>query len=64
MTELLDRNKLVELTTEIVTAYVSYHQVVPAEIGLVIGSVAGGLSKLGNRQEPAPEAAQPVVPVR
>ncbi|MGH6943596.1 MAG: MucR family transcriptional regulator, partial [Geminicoccaceae bacterium] len=37
---------------------------VPAEIGLVIGSVAGGLSKLGDRQEPAPEAAQPVVPVR
>jgi predicted transcriptional regulator len=64
MTELLDRNKLVELTTEIVTAYVSYHQVVAAEIGVVIGYVAGGLSKLENREEPAPVAAQPVVPVR
>jgi predicted transcriptional regulator len=64
MAELLDRNELVELTTEIVTAYLSHHQVVPAEIGVIIGSVAGSLSKLGNTQEPAPAAAQPVVPVR
>jgi predicted transcriptional regulator len=64
MVELLNRNELVELTTEIVTSYLSYHKVGPAEIGVIIGSVAGGLSKLGNTQEPAPAAVQPVVPVR
>ena len=62
MVELLNRNELVELTTEIVTSYLSYHKVGPAEIGVIIGSVAGGLSKLGNTQEPAPAAVQPVVP--
>ena len=64
MVELLNRNELVELTTEIVTSYLYYHKVGPAEIGVIIGSVAGGLSKLGNTQEPAPAAVQPVVPVR
>jgi predicted transcriptional regulator len=64
MAELLNRNELVKLTTEIVTAYLSYHQIEPAEIGVIIGSVAGGLSQVGNTQEPAPAAAQPVVPVR
>ena len=64
MAELLNRNELVKLTTEIVTAYLSNHQIEPAEIGVIIGSVAGGLSKLGDTQEPAPAAVQPVVPVR
>jgi hypothetical protein len=37
MVELLNRNELVELTTEIVTSYLSYHKVGPAEIGVIIG---------------------------
>ena len=63
MAELLNRNEFVKLTSGIVAASLN-HQIEPAEIGVIIGSVAGGFSELGNTQEPAPAAVQPVVPVR
>src|SRR5919106_6250247 len=64
MSEPLDRGKLLTLTSEIVAAYVSYHRVAPAEIEVLIGSVAGSLAKVGDRPEPVPARPNPAVPVR
>jgi predicted transcriptional regulator len=64
MSKPLDRGKLVELTSEVVSAYVSSNRVAPAELETIIGSVAGSLAVLGNRTEPAPERPEPAVPVR
>ena len=44
---------LVELTAEIVSAYVSHNHVQPAELNALIQSVHASLSNLGNASEPA-----------
>ena len=64
MGELLDRGRVLKLTSEIVAAYVSCHRVAPADLEVIIGSVAGSLAKVGNRPEPTPARPEPAVPVR
>lgn len=65
MTEMLDRSKLAEMTAEIVSAYVSHNQILPAELPNLIGSIAGRLAVLGSEEEQAGAAKpEPVVPVR
>jgi predicted transcriptional regulator len=65
VTEELERAKLAEMTAEIVSAYVSHNQVLPAELPELIGSIAGRLVALGSEQEQAEAAKpEPVVPIR
>jgi predicted transcriptional regulator len=65
VTEELARSKLAEMTAEIVSAYVSHNQVLPAELPDLIGSVAVRLVTLGREQDQAEAAKpEPVVPVR
>ena len=65
VTEKLDRSKLAEMTAEIVSAYVSHNQVLPADLPNLIGSIAGKLATLGREEEQAAAAKpEPVVPVR
>jgi predicted transcriptional regulator len=64
MSEPLDRAQLVKLTSDIVAAYVSSHQVAPAALEGIIGSVAGSLAAVGNRPEPVAARPAPAVPVR
>ncbi|MEM7021249.1 MAG: MucR family transcriptional regulator [Pseudomonadota bacterium] len=53
------------MTAEIVSAYVSHHQIQPTEVSSLIGSVAGKLATIGSEQaDPAPAKPQPVVPIR
>jgi predicted transcriptional regulator len=65
VTEELERSKLAEMTAEIVSAYVSHNQVLPAELPELIGSIAGRLITLGSEQEEAEAAKpEPIVPIR
>jgi predicted transcriptional regulator len=65
VTEQLDRSKLAEMTAEIVSAYVSHNQVLPADLPNLIGSIAGKLATLGTEQEPASATKpEPIIPVR
>jgi predicted transcriptional regulator len=65
VSEQLEHSALAEMTAEIVSAYVSHHQILPAEVPGLIGSVAGKLATLGSEQaEAAPAKPEPVVPVR
>ena len=65
MSEQLEHSTLAEMTAEIVSAYVSHHQILPAEVPSLIGSVAGKLATLGTEQaEVAPAKPQPMVAVR
>lgn len=65
MTEELERTKLAEMTAEIVSAYVSHNQVLPADLPSLIGSVASNLATVGSAQEQAKaNKPEPVVPIR
>jgi predicted transcriptional regulator len=64
MSESWDRDHLLKLTAEVVAAYVSCHQVAPAELEVIIGSVAGSLATVGDPPKPVPARAEPAVPVR
>jgi predicted transcriptional regulator len=64
MSESLDRGHLLKLTAEVVAAYVSCHQVAPAELEVIIGSVAGSLAEVGDPPKAVPARAEPAVPVR
>ncbi len=58
-------SSLAELTTEIVSAYVSCNKVTPSESATLITTVASQLAKIGTKVEPpAEEKAEPAVPVR
>jgi predicted transcriptional regulator len=52
-----------KLTTEIVVAYVARNTVAPADLGNLIGAVAGVLGTLG-REQPEPAKPEPAVAVR
>jgi predicted transcriptional regulator len=65
VSEQLEHSVLAEMTAEIVSAYVSHHQILPAEVPSLIGSVAGKLATLGTEQaDAAPAKPQPIVAVR
>ena len=65
MDEPIDRATLAEKTTEIVAAFVAHSQLQPAEIGNLIGLVAGRLASLGAEATNAvPAKPEPAVPVR
>ena len=64
MSEPLDRHQLMKLTSDIVAAYISSHQIAPAGVEAIIGLVAGALAAVGNRREPVPARPAPAVPVR
>lgn len=65
MTETLDRATLVELTTEIVSAYVGNNSVAVADLGALISSVHGSLQRLGSDvAETAAVELKPAVAVK
>ena len=65
MDEQLDRSKIAELTTEIVAAYVSSHQIRALDVPNVINAVGIELASLGTNAEPTVlKKPEPVVPVR
>ncbi len=57
--------ELLELTTSVVSAYVSNNNVQPSDLVDLIASTYSALAKLGGEPEPAPVAALvPAVPIR
>jgi predicted transcriptional regulator len=65
MSEQLERSKIAELTTEIVAAYVSSHQIRPTDVPNIISAVGVELASLGQAAEPgAPKKTEPAVSVR
>lgn len=61
----LEKNELVELTAEIVSAYVSNNSIVAADLPGVIQNVFEALSKAANASgQPAKEELKPAVPVK
>ena len=60
-----EERSLAELTTDIVSAYVSHNQIAPSDLAKLVSAVASGLGKVGTKVAPAEETKpQPVVPVR
>ncbi|WP_201303135.1 MucR family transcriptional regulator, partial [Bosea sp. 125] len=57
MSEITDNAELLELTTSIVSAYVSNNNVQPADLVGLIASTYSALSGLGAEAVPAPPAA-------
>ncbi|XSG81238.1 MAG: MucR family transcriptional regulator [Methyloligella sp. ZOD6] len=65
MEDNLEKNELVELAAEIVSAYVSNNTVVASELPNVIGSVFDALNQAAsNATQPAREELKPAVPVK
>ncbi|HYZ26533.1 MAG TPA: MucR family transcriptional regulator [Geminicoccaceae bacterium] len=63
--EQLERTRIAELTTEIVSAYVSSHKIRALEVPDVINAVGVELASLGTAAEPnALKKPEPAVPVR
>ena len=61
-----DQTMLVEMTTEVIAAYVAKNSVPPAEMSALITSVYAALSSLDKPQEvaPEPERQKPAVPIK
>ena len=58
-------SSLAQLTAEIVSAYVSNNEIAPSELGRLITTVAGQLSKIGAEPDhPGEEKPEPAVSVR
>ncbi|KPH83183.1 MucR family transcriptional regulator [Bosea vaviloviae] len=65
MSEIKNNAELLELTTSIVSAYVSNNNVQPADLVALIASTYSALAGLGSKAAPAPPAALiPAVPIR
>jgi len=63
--ESVDHNELVQLTADIVSAYVSNNKVEFSELGKLIEEVHGALQRAPNgKAEPEPEPREPAVPIR
>lgn len=59
-----DQNVLIELTADVVSAYVSNNPVPASELTSLINNIHAALSKLDKPQEDVPEAPTPAVPVK
>jgi len=60
-----DRNGLVELTADIVSAYVANNTVVTADLPTLIGEVHAALTRAANRgQAPTSEDLKPAIPIK
>ena len=60
-----DRNELVELTADVVSAYVSNNTVVASELPAVINEVYEALGKAATKAaQPAKEDLKPAVPIK
>ncbi len=58
-------NNLIDLTAEIVSAYVSNNTVASTDLSNLIGEVYGALQRTsGAVQEPEPEPLKPAVPIK
>ena len=65
MSEQLERSKIAELTTEIVAAYVSYHQIRPTDVPTIINAVGIELAALGRDTDAgALKKLEPAISVR
>ncbi|MFA5952883.1 MAG: MucR family transcriptional regulator [Hyphomicrobium sp.] len=65
MSEIENTAELLDLTTSIVSAYVSNNNVQPADLVALIASTYSALAGLGSEAAPAPAAALiPAVPIR
>jgi predicted transcriptional regulator len=65
MIETLEQDNLIELTAEIVSAYVSNNNIASGDLSGLIGSVHGALQRTATgAAEPEPEPLKPAVPVR
>ena len=65
MNEEFGQDNLIELTAEIVSAYVSNNNVASSDLGRLIGEIHEALQRSTNgAAEPQPEPMQPAVPIR
>lgn len=65
MSEQLERSKIAELTTEIVSAYVSSHQIRAPDVPNLVNAVGVELAALGREADSSePKKTEPAVPVR
>jgi predicted transcriptional regulator len=65
VSEQLERSKIAELTTEIVAAYVSYHQIRPTDVPTIINAVGIELAALGKDTDAgASKKIEPAISVR
>ena len=60
----LQPQELVELTSEIVSAYVANNKIPSAELPEVIASVHTALRKLDEQKQPEPEKPTPLMPIK
>lgn len=64
-TEQISEATIADLTTAIVSAYVSNNNVPPAQLPEIIGAVSSALrERMAGPAEPQPEPQEPAVPVR
>ena len=63
-TPIVEKNELVALTAEIVSAFVANNSVSPGQIPEVIQSVHEALAALGGEPHVEPEALVPAVPIK
>lgn len=65
MNQILEQDNLIELTADIVSAYVSNNTIASGDLSNLINDVYGALhATAGAPAEPAPEPQKPAVPVR
>ena len=65
MDEKSDKNELVELTTDVVSAYVSNNTIVPSELPNLINEVYEALSRASVKAiKPVREELKPAIPVK
>jgi predicted transcriptional regulator len=65
MTEAMEQEQLIELTAEIVSAYVSNNSLASGDLSNLISNVHAALNRsAGSNFEPEPEMQKPAIPIR